>query len=124
MSRQKAAEHYLEKGGTFIPWLLSMILFSMFVALSCLTAILLWTIYEKSPAYGLLWEIAFCLLVGGAIRYYFHTGHRQTVNYLKDLGLRCPLCDKSPIFEKERATATSTTGKCWNCDYQFFDPNT
>jgi hypothetical protein len=119
LSRQSSAEHRLNSRNQFADWFSYMVIISMFIAVPYLTGIFLWALYKGFLSYGLLGEIGFCLLVLAILWVWMESKHRKTVAYLKQLGLRCRACDRSPIFDKGKITAE--TGKCWHCGESFFD---
>lgn len=121
MSRQLAAERRLKDRNKFMPWVCFMVLISMVLAIPYLIALLCFSIFKGYFAYQLLWEIGFCVLCACIARYLLWRTQREAVAFLRELGLRCQVCDKSPIFEKGKITAT--TGRCWNCGERFFDPD-
>jgi len=120
LSKQKEAEYAIREKGKFIPWLSLMITIAMVAGIGMLAGFFRWTVYNGDPAYGLLWEIAFCLLVLCITSYEHRYSGQKTVALLKKLGLTCPICDRSSIFDNGKITAK--TGQCSHCDHSFFDP--
>ena len=119
LSRQKEAEDEIRNKNQFIPWLSFIVTIAMFMAIPSLGGMLFFTLFHNVIVYELPWEIAFCLLVLGLTHCERRYTRQKMAALLRGLGLRCPACARSPIFEKGKVTAE--TGKCWHCGERFFD---
>ena len=66
----------------------------------------------------IFWEIVFCLLVAGLMKYQIWNERRRWLAIAKELGLECPSCHKSIYYKGKSVLAT---GRCWNCGERVLD---
>ena len=123
ISRRTAAELKIKlKPRPLIPWgFFFAIGFAMFIAIPSLTVLLCLVLlfkYPAAPPMTILWEIGFCLLLTGILKYQIWSERQRWLAIAKDVGLECPSCHKS-IYYKNKIVLE--TGRCWNCGAQVFD---